>query len=110
MQDYNNKCEKDPSTKECEDMFNTVTAQVGVIYQQLKHKKNFYAKRNISQLRADPSQLQADLDPDDLYHDFCTGLASLHPDLDKDPKDCKTIGQLQAEWLSREDVQKAIHA
>jgi len=50
------------------------------------------------------------LNPDDLYHDFCTGLADLEPDLNRDPKQCHSFSAIQTEFLSSEEVQKAVNA
>ena len=62
-------CQKDPSTQECQDLFDEATKMVGVIYQQLMYKKlrATKAEKEIKQYK--DKQLQADLDPDDLYHD-----------------------------------------
>lgn len=91
-------------------MWNDATTAVGLIQQQLK----FNNKRNVRDSKLEKlalsNQLQADLDPDDLYHDFCTGLADLHPDLNADPNKCVTTGQLQNAWLNSEATQRALGA
>lgn len=89
-------------------MWNDATAAVGVIYQQLK----FNTKRTMRDTKVlkSANPLQSDLDPDDLQHDFCTGLADLHPDLNADPNKCVPASQLQSNWLNSEPTQRALNA
>lgn len=91
MSEYNAQCWNDPTTQTCQDLFDKATKLVGVIQQQLKFKdsKRFFGN-NLGDTQ------QADLQPDNLYYDFCTGTATLQPNLNSDPKMCVPMSQVQS--------------
>jgi len=91
-------CPTNQGSSECQNLWNTIQKEVGVIDQELKRKVR------LSQVPQQPS-----LDPDCLYQDFCTGNGTLSY-VETVPVNCQPLGQLVANYLNRRDVQQAIHA
>jgi len=86
----------DQITSSCVAYFNQVEQQIGVIDQQLGKAKL-------------DGTSQPDLDPDDLYQDFCSGNGTLnqaHPE----GQVCDPSGAITVDYLNRPDVQAALHA
>jgi len=75
---------------ECLALFEEINKEIGVEYQQAA---------------------QPNLDPDDLYENFCTGNGSLDfsSNLPQDPG-CVAVDTLAQNYLNEPDVQEAIHA
>jgi len=88
-------CRTNYNTQQCQDLSNLIVKQVGVIDQELLA----------------PNQNQPDLDPDDLYQDFCTGNGTLDfASRAIDWPECHDNSYYLTKYLNREDVQKAIHS
>ncbi len=83
------------SSSTCDNLFSTAQSQIGDIDQELKKKKRIQPLPN--------------LDPDDLYQDFCTGNASLAV-TNKIPQNCLSNGDLTTKYLNRKDVRDALKA
>jgi len=84
-------CNSNSQNGGCIDILNTAINQIGVIYQQKKQ------------------QNEPNLDPDDLYQDFCTGNGTLEFSSDNGyPQACAPIGERIINYLNRADVQKTL--
>eukprot|EP00475_Leptophrys_vorax_P004183 TRINITY_DN124_c0_g1_i1.p1 TRINITY_DN124_c0_g1~~TRINITY_DN124_c0_g1_i1.p1 ORF type:complete len:512 (-),score=122.40 TRINITY_DN124_c0_g1_i1:69-1418(-) len=80
----------------CINFFNDVQNAIGVIDQQLA-------------LAESVGSNQPDLDPDNLYQDFCLGNGTLDQAHVLNEQ-CEPTGDLTTLYFNRQDVQKALHA
>jgi serine carboxypeptidase-like clade 2 len=81
----------------CQSFFNDVETAIGVIDQQLASAED------------SASGNQPDLDPDNLYQDFCIGNGTLDQAHVLNEA-CSPIGDLTSNYFNRRDVQQALHA
>jgi len=88
----------DKVTNECVKFFNHVQNEIGVIDQQLRVEMTALASAN-----------QPDLDPDDLFQDFCSGNGTLNQAHLRNEQ-CAPIGDLTISYFNRADVQASLHA